>query len=125
LDSGCGTGFFACLLAAAGHRVTGQDVSGGMLEVAAENATHEGVNVTWSTGTADEPPQGPFDVVVTRNVLWTLPDPERALRAWCGVLRDGGLLLVSDALWGNADGDGESNVRERFDASYTPERANL
>ncbi|GAB2743681.1 hypothetical protein GCM10027174_16770 [Salinifilum aidingensis] len=124
LDSGCGTGFLARLLAAEGHRVTGQDASPGMLAVARENAAADGVAATWLVGTADEPPSGPFDAVVTRNVLWTLPEPSRALRSWRTRLRPGGLLLVTDALWGRAE-ENDPSVQERFAASYAPQLGGL
>lgn len=112
LDTGCGTGFLARLLAADGHRVVGQDVSPGMLQVAAERAADEGLAIEWSVGSAGEPPSGPFDAVVLRNVLWTLPDPGEALQALRSVLRPGGLVLISDAKWGRADTGDE--VAERW-----------
>ena len=31
---------------------------------------------------AASPPGGPFDAVVERHLLWTLPDPGAALVAW-------------------------------------------
>ncbi|WP_243788730.1 bifunctional 2-polyprenyl-6-hydroxyphenol methylase/3-demethylubiquinol 3-O-methyltransferase UbiG [Saccharopolyspora gloriosae] len=118
LDSGCGTGFLARILAAEGHLVTGQDASPGMLAVAAERGSAEGLDVRWLTGVADEPPAGPFDVVVTRNVLWTLPDAQRAVDSWAEVLRPGGLLVVSDGRWNAAD-VGDSATEQRFGASYS------
>lgn len=117
LDTGCGTGFLARLLAAAGHRVTGQDTSTGMLDVAAERATDEGLAITWERGPAAHPPHGPFDAIVMRNVLWTLPDPDRALLALGAALRPGGLLLITDARWGRADVDDEP-TRRRFTDHY-------
>ncbi|WP_258348526.1 class I SAM-dependent methyltransferase [Saccharopolyspora gregorii] len=118
LDSGCGTGFLARILAADGHRVTGQDASPGMLAVAAERAAADGLAVDWLTGVAEEPPAGPFDVVVTRNVLWTLPEPQRAVNAWARVLRPGGLLLISDGRW-DAASVGDDATEERFSSSYS------
>ena len=40
-----------------------------------------------------------FDVVVSRNLTWNLPDPEQAYREWLRVLKPGGLMLVFDANW--------------------------
>ncbi|GAB3300388.1 class I SAM-dependent methyltransferase [Parasphingorhabdus pacifica] len=117
LDSGCGTGFLARLLAVEGCHVTGQDLSPGMLQVATERAVDEDLAVEWLVGSAEEPPSGPFDAVVLRNVLWTLPDPGAALRALREVLRPGGLVLISDAQWGAAD-VGDEVVEERFNSCY-------
>lgn len=124
LDSGCGTGFLARLLAAEGHRVTGQDVSTGMLSVAAERADAEGLRIDWLRGEAEKPPAGPFDAVVSRNVLWTLPDAQRAVDAWAGVLRPGGLLLVTDGRW-DATASTDPAAEQRFRDSYADSAADL
>lgn len=117
LDAGCGTGFCARLLAADGHRVIGVDTSEGMLAVARERAP--GLRfVVGDAGALDG--FGPVDLVVTRNVLWTLPDPAAALRSWAGVLRPGGAVVVSDARWGagsDANADSPAAVR-RFEDAY-------
>jgi hypothetical protein len=52
-------------------------------------------------GRADEPPAGPWDVVMARHLLWTLPDPVGTLRCWRAAAPHGRLLLL-DNLWGNA-----------------------
>jgi hypothetical protein len=44
-------------------------------------------------------PQERFDVVMSRHLLWTLPDPEGALRAWRTAAPSGRLLLV-ESVWG-------------------------
>ena len=38
-----------------------------------------------------------FDVVITRNLTWTLPDIQKAYKEWHRVLKKGGLLLNYDA----------------------------
>lgn len=46
---------------------------------------------------ADDPPEGPFDLVHARLVLVHVTDRDRALRAMVSVLRPGGVLLLEDA----------------------------
>ena len=101
LDAGTGTGYFAILLARAGHRVTGIDLTAAMLAEAEATAAREGVSIhfAWMDAQAPELPDGSFDAVVTRNLTWTLPDPEAAYRAWFRLLRPGGVLLNFDAAY--------------------------
>ena len=40
-----------------------------------------------------------FDLVVCRNLVWTLEDPYSAYREWYRVLKNNGRLLVFDANW--------------------------
>mgnify|MGYP000482475991 FL=1 len=42
-----------------------------------------------------------FDVVITRNLTWTLPDVDKAYKEWHRVLRKGGVLLNYDANYAN------------------------
>jgi SAM-dependent methyltransferase len=100
LDCGAGTGFLSLAAARAGHAVTAVDLSPAMLGRLAESAAAEGLEVTMVEGPATEPPPGPFDVVVERHLLWTLPDPEAALRAWRQV---GERLVLFESVWGRAD----------------------
>ncbi|HEV8089708.1 MAG TPA: methyltransferase domain-containing protein [Actinomycetota bacterium] len=103
LDVGTGTGSLALLIAELGHAVTGLDLSDGMLERARTKAEQAGVSIEFVHGHAGEPPSGPFDAVVERHVLWTVPDPVAALRAWREVTGPGGRLVVLEGSWG---GDG-------------------
>ena len=41
-----------------------------------------------------------FDVVISRNLTWTLPDTARAYKDWLRVLKKGGILLNFDANYG-------------------------
>lgn len=102
LDCGAGTGFLSLLAAAQGHRVTALDLSPAMLERLGAKAGASKLAVATVEGSATEPPPGPFDVVVERHLLWTLPDPTRALRAWRAVAPEGRLVVV-EGLWGSAD----------------------
>jgi SAM-dependent methyltransferase len=102
LDVGAGTGFLSLAAARLGHRVTALDLSGGMLERLREGAAREGLEVEVVKGGAEEPPAGPFDAVIERHLLWTLPDPAAALAAWRAVAPEGRLVLF-EGLWGGAD----------------------
>jgi SAM-dependent methyltransferase len=102
LDCGAGTGFLSLIAARLGHRVTALDLSTRMLERLQHKASSEGLEVRVVAGPAEEPPSGPFDSVIERHLLWTLPDPVGALRAWRGAAPGGRLVLV-EGLWGRVD----------------------
>ncbi|HEX2375040.1 MAG TPA: class I SAM-dependent methyltransferase [Actinomycetota bacterium] len=102
LDVGAGTGFLSLAAARLGHRVTALDLSGGMLERLRASADRDGLEIEVIQAGAEEPPPGPFDAVVERHLLWTLPDPEAALTAWRAVAPEGRLVLF-EGLWGGAD----------------------
>ena len=99
LDVGTGTGFFALLLAQQGHRVEGIDLTPAMLEEARTLAKQRNLDITFREMDAQNLayPDGTFDVVISRNLTWTLPDPERAYASWFRVLKPGGVLLNFDA----------------------------
>lgn len=101
LDVGTGTGFLALLLSGMGHEVTGLDLSEGMLAVARAEAEKRKLTATFAVGDVESPPDGlgQFDVVVARHVFWTLLQPEAAVRAWVGVLRPHGRVIVIDGIW--------------------------
>ena len=55
-------------------------------------------------------PDGEFDVIVSRNLTWTLPHPIDAYRQWARVLKKGGILLNFDAEYAKYHHD--KDVRE-------------
>ena len=103
LDVGTGTGQFAVYLAHKGFEVCGGDLSEEMIATARRNAAQEGLSIGFQTGDAEhlDFADNSFDVVVSRNLLWTLPQPELALKEWKRVLKPGGKLVVSDGFWMN------------------------
>lgn len=101
LDVGAGTGALCLLAAELGYRVTALDLSEGMLARAREKAEPRGLDVSFVVGSAMKPPPGPFDAVMERHVLWTIPDPVGALRAWRGVVAPGGRLVLFEGVWGS------------------------
>lgn len=101
LDIGCGPGFFSVILSGAGHLVTAIDCTDNMLEEARAHTIREGVNVTFrkmDSHQLDFAPES-FDLIVCRNVTWSLADPQAAYREWMRVLKPLGRLLVFDANW--------------------------
>jgi SAM-dependent methyltransferase len=102
LDAGAGTGELSLLLAELGHRVTALDFSSGMLGKLRENAERRGLDVTVVAGQAGEPPEGPFDAVTARLLLWMADEPASVLAAWRNVAPQG-RLAVFESIWGGAD----------------------
>jgi SAM-dependent methyltransferase len=101
LDAGAGTGFLSLIAARLGHVVTALDLSPQMLACLEESARAEHLEVATFVGPADEP-TGEFDAVVERHVIWTLPDPVRAISAWRRCAPAGRLVLF-ESVWGGAD----------------------
>lgn len=102
LDCGAGTGFLSLMAARAGYHVTALDLSAGMLARLSEKAAAEGLSVDCVEGPAEAVPPGQFGAVIERHLLWTLPDPLAALRAWRHAAPIGRLVLF-ESLWGTAD----------------------
>lgn len=105
LDVGTGGGFFAILLAQQGHTVCGIDLTAGMIEGARRLAEEKDVDVDFQVMDAEKTDfeDESFDVVVARNLTWTLPHPAEAYREWKRVLKRGGILLNFDGNYGKAD----------------------
>ena len=101
LDVGTGPGFFSCILAEEGYDVTGIDFSEGMLEHAKENAHKLGVNPEFIKMDINnlEFKDMTFDVILSRNVTWTLPDPETTYSEFKRILKPNGKLIIYDANW--------------------------
>lgn len=99
LDIGTGTGFFALLLAAQGHRVTGIDLTPEMIAEARRTADALHIAAEYLVMDAEEPdfPSGSFDAVVTRNLTWSLPHLGQAYSRWHNLLKPGGILVNFDA----------------------------
>lgn len=103
LDVGTGSGFFAILLAEKGHQVTGIDLTPSMIEEAEKLAQSQGTEARFFVMDAECPEfaDESFDVVISRNLTWTLPHPDKAYEQWSRVLKKGGILLNFDADYGN------------------------
>lgn len=102
LDIGTGPGFFAIILAGLGHEVTGIDMSADMLHQAKQNVLAAGCHAEFRKMNAQvlDFAAESFDVVISRNLTWTLPDVMQAYREWHRVLKKGGRLLNFDSDYG-------------------------
>jgi SAM-dependent methyltransferase len=102
LDVGAGTGALSLLAAELGHEVTALDLSPEMLARAERKAKERGLQerMRFVVGAASDLPAGPFDAVMERHVVWTLPEPVATLRHWRQVA---GRLVLFEGLWGRTD----------------------
>ncbi|MBO6127984.1 MAG: class I SAM-dependent methyltransferase [Pseudobutyrivibrio sp.] len=102
LDLGCGTGFFEVILGREGHKVTGVDLTEEMIAKANDMIRIYGLQesqVKAVVGDAEKLDflDESFDVVITRNLTWTLPHPIEAYKEWYRLLKKGGVLINFDA----------------------------
>jgi ubiquinone/menaquinone biosynthesis C-methylase UbiE len=98
LDVGSGTGYISVILAMLGHTVTGVDFSKKMLAISAEKAKKLGMSIKFIEGDAENLPfeDNSFDAVVNRHLLWTLPNPEKAVQEWFRLAKPGGKMVIID-----------------------------
>lgn len=99
LDVGTGPGFFSILLSQMGHKPTAVDASSGMIERATGNFRHFGCEVPAYVGDAanlQAEADNSYDAVVCRDVVWTLPEPQKAYAEWYRILKPGGVLIAFD-----------------------------
>lgn len=123
---GAGTGFLSFIAAEIGHQVTGVDLAEGMLAVAREQAASVPNPPDFQIGDAIAPdfPPHSFDVVMSRHVLWTLRDPERAFRNWWQLLKPGGRVVGIDSFWFDPEQPQsmeERDVRSQWSRYYSTE----
>ncbi len=100
LDVGCGRGAVLLRLAdrvGTAGSVTGIDISPRMVEAAAADAAAASVLADVRVGDAQSPDLEPetYDIIASSLVLFFLPDPLAALRAWRALLVKGGRIGVS------------------------------
>lgn len=125
LDAGCGPGFFPIILGEEGHEVTGIDITENMILEAKENVKANGQKAELFTMDCQklEFPDNTFDLVISRNITWTLGNPQKAYQEWMRVLKPGGRILISDACWylwlydeelGRKYRENEARIKEKY-----------
>jgi SAM-dependent methyltransferase len=101
-DLGCGTGTLSLLLTELGYEVTGVDFSAEMIRLARAKAP----GATFVEADASAPPLAgtSYDVVLSRHVLWAMPDPAGALARWVDLLDTDGRLVLVEGSWSTGAG---------------------
>ena len=117
LDIGCGPGFFSIVLSRLGHHVKAIDGSIGMVEHARANFRAEGCTAVCALEDAvtlpDEEPES-YDVIISRDVVWTLYDPEAAFRRWKEVLKPDGRVVIYDGNYRRDRTDPKTRAWKKF-----------
>ena len=99
LDVGCGDGGASCALAEAGARVVGVELEPRRIAGARETARTRELELSFHDGDITRPETleaigGDFDLVLFRDVLEHIPDPDRALAESRARLADSGAIVV-------------------------------
>jgi SAM-dependent methyltransferase len=104
VDLGCGTGNAALLAAARGARATGIDPSQRLLDVGAERAREEGLEVDFLLGEGASMPlaDGAADLLISVFGVIFAPDPAAAAAEIDRVVAPGGRLALSAWIPGGA-----------------------
>jgi ubiquinone/menaquinone biosynthesis C-methylase UbiE len=101
LDVATGTGMIANMLGSHGYaNVTGADISEGMMRIATGHAREQDTKVGFVYGNAMELPfaANTFDGIINSRLLWTLSEPENAIKEWYRVLKSGGKVIAINEL---------------------------
>ena len=98
LDFGCGPGRLSIVLAKAGFRVLGADISQNMLDEArALDCSGLDVEFVKITGSDQVLTPAAYDGIICSSVIEYVPDAERLLQGFRGALRPSGSLVISFA----------------------------
>lgn len=94
LDMGAGTGFLANMTAELGYTSIGVDISRKMLEYAVDHADKKKVPAAYMYGSILDLPfmDNTADYVINARVLWTLVEPDKAIKEWARVIKPGGSI---------------------------------
>ena len=98
IDVGCGGGLLAEPMARMGFAVTAIDASAENIGTARAHAEPQGLEIAYRSATVEQMEAenaGPFDVVLTMEVVEHVADPEAFLRSCSRLVKPGGMLIVA------------------------------
>ncbi|MBU2347889.1 MAG: bifunctional 2-polyprenyl-6-hydroxyphenol methylase/3-demethylubiquinol 3-O-methyltransferase UbiG, partial [Alphaproteobacteria bacterium] len=98
LDVGCGGGLIAEPMRRMGFSVTAIDASSENIGTARAHADMVGLDIAYRAATVEQieaEGAGPFDVVLTMEVIEHVADPEAFVRACSRLVRPGGVMMVA------------------------------
>ncbi|HWQ87610.1 bifunctional 2-polyprenyl-6-hydroxyphenol methylase/3-demethylubiquinol 3-O-methyltransferase UbiG [Brevundimonas sp.] len=98
LDIGCGGGLIAEPMRRLGFDVTAIDASAENIGTARAHAEQQGLDIAYRAATVEQleaEGAGPFDVVLTMEVIEHVADPEAFIRACSRLVKPGGMMVVA------------------------------
>jgi len=99
LDVGCGNGDFLIKLRKAGFKgkLTGLEISRGMLEPGIKQNSEENLGIDFIIGDAEELPfdDNSFDVIIAKHMLYHLPNIQKGVDEMYRCLKKGGALVIT------------------------------
>jgi 2-polyprenyl-6-hydroxyphenyl methylase/3-demethylubiquinone-9 3-methyltransferase len=98
LDIGCGGGLIAEPMRRMGFEVTAIDASSENIGTARAHALQQGLDIAYRAATVEQleaEGSGPFDVVLTLEVIEHVADPEAFIRACSRLVKPGGMMIVA------------------------------
>ncbi|GAA0870641.1 bifunctional 3-demethylubiquinone 3-O-methyltransferase/2-octaprenyl-6-hydroxy phenol methylase [Brevundimonas basaltis] len=98
LDVGCGGGLIAEPMRRLGFEVTAIDASSENIGTARVHAEQQGLDIGYRAATVEQLESegaGPFDVVLTMEVIEHVADPEGFIRACSRLVKPGGMMIVA------------------------------
>jgi 2-polyprenyl-6-hydroxyphenyl methylase / 3-demethylubiquinone-9 3-methyltransferase len=98
LDVGCGGGLIAEPMRRLGFEVTAVDASAENIGTARAHAAQQGLDIAYRAATVEQMEAegaGPFDVVLTMEVIEHVADPEAFIRSCSRLVKPGGMMVVA------------------------------
>jgi 2-polyprenyl-6-hydroxyphenyl methylase/3-demethylubiquinone-9 3-methyltransferase len=98
LDIGCGGGLIAEPMRRMGFQVTAVDASSENIGTARAHAEQSGLDIAYRAATVEQleaEGAGPFDVVLTMEVIEHVADPEAFIRSCSRLVEPGGMMIVA------------------------------